>query len=39
MRPDLAAKGLVEYDPWRAEPLLRDELAEEHGAEFVRPST
>jgi len=38
LRPDLSEQGLIEYDPWRAEPLLRDELAEDHGAEFVNPA-
>ncbi|MHA7898249.1 MAG: FkbM family methyltransferase [Henriciella sp.] len=37
VRPDLAARGLIDYDPWRSEPLLRDELAEDHGSEFVKP--
>ncbi|MCH9750586.1 MAG: FkbM family methyltransferase [Alphaproteobacteria bacterium] len=38
VRPDLSVKSLVGFDPWRAEPLLRGELAEEHGAEFVKPT-
>lgn len=37
VRPDLAARRLIPFDPWRSEPLLRDELAEDHGHEFVKP--
>ena len=39
LRPDLAAGSLIPFDPWRSEPLLRDELAEDHGSEFVKPAT
>ena len=36
LRPDLGAGGLVSFDPWSAEPLLRNELAEDYGEEFTR---
>ncbi|MEM1102728.1 MAG: FkbM family methyltransferase [Pseudomonadota bacterium] len=36
LRPDLASKGLIKFDPWSAEPLLRDEVAEDHGTEFLK---
>jgi hypothetical protein len=37
MRPDLARKKLVAFDPWDAVPLLRDAKAEDHGDEFMHP--
>ena len=36
MRPDLAVKKLIPYDPWSSPPLLRSELAEDHGPEFMK---
>ncbi|MDG1373278.1 MAG: FkbM family methyltransferase [Paracoccaceae bacterium] len=36
MRPDLAVKKLTPYDPWSSQPLLRTELAEDHGPEFMK---
>jgi hypothetical protein len=34
-RPSLADKELIEYLPWDAEPLLREEVAERHGEDFM----
>ncbi len=36
MRPVLDVKKLMPYDPWNAPPLLRSELAEDHGPEYMR---
>lgn len=36
MRPDLATKNLVAFDPWSSNPLLRTELAEDHGPEYMQ---
>jgi FkbM family methyltransferase len=35
LRPDLQNKSLVSFDPWTSEPLLRAEIAEKHGEEFM----
>ena len=35
MRPDLGKRQLISFDPWQSTPLLRDNKAEEAGAEFL----
>ena len=37
MRPDLAQRKLIAFDPWDAEPLLRNAMAEDHGSAFMHP--
>lgn len=37
MRPDLAQRKLIAFDPWDAEPLLRNAVAEDHGSAFMHP--
>ncbi|MDH5300719.1 MAG: FkbM family methyltransferase [Gammaproteobacteria bacterium] len=35
VRPDLRAGGMIEFDPWDSEPLLRNATAEEYGLPFM----
>lgn len=37
MRPDLGQKKLIAFDPWDAEPLLTNAMAEDHGSAFMHP--
>ena len=35
VRPNLKLGYLVSYNPWESEPILRDEMAEDHGEQFM----